>query len=98
MIYDYHVRLRDLRLQASLQQDYVAMRVGVAKSTMCAYEAGTRRPSYETLVQLADLYHTTTDYILGRTMACSVDVSGLTEAEREALLRLIAVFEDGRRR
>ena len=31
------------------------------------YEAGRRRPDYETLVALADYLDVTTDYLLGRT-------------------------------
>lgn len=84
MVNDLHVRIRTMRNQRRLRQDHVAAQVGVSRSAMCAYEAGTRRPSYETLVLLADLFHTSTDYLLGRSEK-AIDAAGLT-AEQYALV------------
>lgn len=84
MTYDLHIKIRALRRQKRLRQDHVAAQVGVSKSAMCAYESGTRRPQYETLVLLAELYGTTTDFLLGRSDR-ALDVSGLT-AEQYAIV------------
>lgn len=37
------------------------------KSTYAGYETGYREPSLQSLLQMADLFETTVDYILGRT-------------------------------
>lgn len=47
-------------------QQYVADKLGVARSTYTAYERGTKQPSLETLTKIADLLDTTTDFLLGR--------------------------------
>ncbi|MCM3488828.1 helix-turn-helix transcriptional regulator [Alkalihalophilus marmarensis] len=47
-------------------QQYVADKLGVARSTYTAYERGTKQPSLETLKKIADLLDTTTDFLLGR--------------------------------
>jgi transcriptional regulator with XRE-family HTH domain len=41
--------------------------LGIAKSTYAGYESGYREPSLQALSQLADLFETTVDYILGRS-------------------------------
>lgn len=84
MTYDLHIKIRALRRQKRLRQDHVAAQVGVSKSAMCAYERGTRRPDYETLVLLADIYGTTTDHLLGRS-GKAIDAAGLT-AEQYAIV------------
>lgn len=84
MTYDLHIKIRALRRQRRLRQDHVAAQAGVSRSAMCAYEAGTRRPSYETLVLLANIYGTTTDYLLGRS-GKAIDAAGLT-AEQYAIV------------
>ena len=84
MTYELHTKIRALRRQYNIRQDHIAAQVGVSKSTMCAYENGSRRPDYETLVLLANSYHTTTDFLLGRS-GKAIDVSGLT-AEQYAIV------------
>ncbi len=43
-----------------------ADRLKIAKSTYAGYESGYRMPSIQALVEIADLYETTVDYILNR--------------------------------
>ena len=38
----------------------------MTKVSVCGYENGTRCPSLETFMQLADILGVTTDYLLGR--------------------------------
>lgn len=59
-------RLRQLRKQYHLSQSDVAEVLQVTTSLISSYEHGERTPSPSKLVQLADLYHTTTDYLLCR--------------------------------
>ena len=59
-------RLRQLREQYRLSQNDVAKVLQVTTSLISSYEHGGRTPSPSKLVQLADLYHTTTDYLLCR--------------------------------
>lgn len=50
-----------------LKQSDVAAHLGIAVRSYQYYEAGRRRPDYESLVALADYFGVTTDYLLGRT-------------------------------
>ena len=61
-------RLKDLRLEKGLSQQELGNMVDVTKVSICGYENGTRMPTVENLIRLADALETTTDYILGKEM------------------------------
>ena len=60
-------RLKAARTSCGLTQGQVAAHLKIAVRSYQYYEGGRRRPDYETLVALADLFGVSTDYLLGRT-------------------------------
>jgi transcriptional regulator with XRE-family HTH domain len=60
-------RLSELRKERKWSLQDTADQLGIAKSTYAGYESGYREPSLQSLSQIADLFDTTVDYILGRT-------------------------------
>lgn len=62
----FNERLRQMRMTRSLTQQKFADKLGVALRSYQCYETGTRRPSYELLVQIADILNVSVDYLLGR--------------------------------
>lgn len=63
----YCPRLKDMREDHDLVQKQVAAVLGIDQRTYSNYETGRREIPLHLLVQLAELYHTSTDYLLGRT-------------------------------
>jgi len=63
-------RLKEERFHAGFTQKQVAEHLGIATDTYKGYESQGavrhRDPSFETLVKLAILFNTTTDYLLGK--------------------------------
>lgn len=60
-------RIRDLREDSDLTQEAVAKYLIMKRGVYQRYESGTREIPVWALVKLAELYKTSTDYILGRT-------------------------------
>ena len=60
-------RLRELRARRGFTQDFVARRLGCHESAVSRWESGSRFPTGEDLVALADLFEVSTDDLLGRT-------------------------------
>jgi len=60
-------RLRDLREDRDLLQKDVAKLLGISQTVYSRYERGFQTIPVAHLIKLADYYHTSTDYILGRT-------------------------------
>ena len=63
----YFQRLRDLREDADLSQKQVAALLGIQQTVYSRYERGFQTIPLEHLLTLADFYHVSTDYLLGRT-------------------------------
>ena len=63
----FHKRLKQARIEAGLQHKEVAEKAGLTRPAYSNYEQGFRRPSYEKLVDLANVLDVTVDYLLGRT-------------------------------
>lgn len=57
-------KLKALRLENKMTQDYVARKLNVARSTIAGYETKSRQPSHEKLTSLANLFHVSVDYLL----------------------------------
>ena len=63
----YYKRLLDLREDHDYTQRYVAKYLKMPQPQYFRYEQGYRDIPSDVLIALADLYNTSTDYILGRT-------------------------------
>ena len=59
-------RLRELRARRGFTQDHVAKRLGCHESAVSRWESGSRFPTGEDLVALADLFEVSTDDLLAR--------------------------------
>lgn len=90
-------RLKTLRTKQQLSQSDVAKRIHVTPALISAYEKNERNPSISSLISLADVYRTSTDFILGRTNTNStrtyIDVSELSEAQLKVLQDLINIMK-----
>lgn len=63
----YADRLVHLRRTCGLTQQQIADRLKISRSTYAQYELGRRRPDYEILIDLANIFNVSVDYLLGRT-------------------------------
>lgn len=59
-------RIRELRKQNGLSQKEVAAQLGMQLTQYRRYENGERKPAIDFLIQIADMYGVTLDYLVGR--------------------------------
>lgn len=62
-------RIKSLRKEYGYTQSEVAKRLKIGQTTIANYENGSRIPDISKLSMLADLYHVSIDYLLGRSEA-----------------------------
>ncbi len=86
---DFGNKLRTLRTQAGMSQTELAKRLNITKSVVSYYELQERTPSPDVLVQLADIFHVSTDFLLGINHKKMIDVSDLTDEDFQFLLLTI---------
>lgn len=79
-------KLRTLRTESGMTQTDLAKRLNITKSVVSYYELQERTPSPDVLIKLADIFHVSTDYLLGINHKKMIDVSDLSEEDMRFLL------------
>ena len=100
MIKGLDERLLIARNNTNLSRKQVAELIGVSESLIGLYESGTRQPSLNNLLKLAQLYKVTSDYLLGceSQTTTSISVEGLNSMETKALQQIIACFHQQKKK
>lgn len=83
-------RIKTLREQQNLTQSNLAKQLGITRSSVNAWELGISVPSTQYIVELAQIFKVSTDYLLCVEQTSTVSVSGLTEADIHLVHSLIA--------
>lgn len=82
-------RIRALREQKGLTQTELSRQLGITRSSVNAWEMGISVPSTQYVVELAGIFHVSTDYLLGVGSTSTIDASGLTESDVRLVCALI---------
>lgn len=93
---NFGTKLKELRLQAGMTQKELAAKLDVTKSVVSYYELSERYPSPEVLIRLANIFHVSSDYLLGIERAKTIDVSDLDEEEIKLLYHTVEVLRRDR--
>lgn len=90
-------KLQTLRLKYGYSQKQVAEKLEISPSIVSGYETGERTPSTDVLLSLSNIYHCTTDYLLGKESInppIILDIDGLTDEQIQAIQNLIYTIKD----
>lgn len=84
-------RLQKQRLLMNISQKEAAISIGVSPSIISNYESSERTPSVENLMSLANLYHCSTDYLLGleKNSFVELDTSMLNDCQLQLLQKFL---------
>lgn len=74
-------RIRALREQRGLTQTDLAKQLGITRSSVNAWEMGISVPSTQYIVELAQFFKVSTDYLLCVDHTATIDLEGLTEKD-----------------
>ena len=77
------MKIKDIRLRKGLTQADVAAALGVSSVVYSRYETGKRQPSIDMLIQMADIFGVTVDFLLGRQ---DIEDSTLSDYELQLLI------------
>lgn len=91
-------RIKNLRVSANMTQADLAKKLNITRSSVNAWEMGISTPSSTYLIKLAQLFHVSTDYLLGLSDNVSLDVSLLNEQEIQLVHNLVQYFRDSKKR
>ena len=61
------MRLKELRQARHITQLKLALDLNMSQNTISRYESGEREPGIAELILIADYFHVSSDYLVGRT-------------------------------
>ena len=61
----FATKLKELREECGLSQTQLGKKLNVTQAGVAKWEAGTREPSLDVLLAIAQYFNVTTDYLLG---------------------------------
>lgn len=82
-------RIKSLREQQNKTQTELAKQLGITRSSVNAWEMGISVPSTQYIVELANIFQVSTDYLLGVNISSSISVAGLTDKDIELIHSII---------
>ena len=89
MIYD---KIKELREKANISQSELARNLGVTRSSVNAWEMGISTPTTQYVVEMAQLFRVSTDYILGVANHHTISLDGLSEEEMHIIYSMLDYF------
>lgn len=89
-------RIKSLREQNGMTQAALARKLNVTRSSVNAWEMGIAVPSTAILIEIAQLFHVSTDFLLELQDTATLDVSELNDSEILLLEKLASYFRSTR--
>lgn len=100
-------KLKALRAEKKITQQQLAEYLGVGRPTIAGYETKGKQPDFDKVMEIAEYFNVSTDYLLGMSPIRNpyneeitkpdessqyLDVSGLTEADIEKVKEYIELL------
>ena len=82
-------KIKFLRDEKGWTQTELSKKLGITRSGVNAWEMGISVPSTQYIVELAQLFGVSTDFLLGINSHSTIDVSGLTTEDIKIIYALI---------
>jgi len=88
-VYDFGLRIKELRKRKGLTQKQLGDLLGVTKDAISHYENNTQTPPTAKIIKLAQYLNTSVDYLLGLDDEPVIKVSGLSPEKRQFVMDFI---------
>ena len=82
-------RIKALREQQGITQTELAKQLSITRSSVNAWELGISTPSTQYIVELANIFDVSTDYLLGVQNTSTISVAGLSDKDIELVRSII---------
>ena len=83
-------RIKMLRKEAGISQKQLGDALGVAQTTISAWESGRNEPDYDSIRKMAEILYTSADYLMGYSnedTSEELDTLNITKTQKEKLAR-----------
>ena len=85
-------KIKSLREQLGMKQAELAKKLNLTRASVNGWEMGLTVPATSTIIELAKVFHVSTDYLLGMEYGTTLKIDGLSQKEVAILADLVSCF------
>ena len=85
-------KIKTLREKKGITQSELALKLGITRSAVNAWEMGITVPSTQYVVHLAKFFNVSTDYLFDLSTTATISVEGLSEREIASLVEIAECY------
>lgn len=82
-------RLKECRLKLGITKQEAAKRIQISQPAYLRYEAGSRNPSIQIISKMAEVFSTSTDYLIGKSADSSPNRLVVEQSDTPTLFSLV---------
>lgn len=86
--------IKKLREEAGFSQSELARKLGISRSSVNSWEMGLSTPTTPYIVEIAKIFHISTDYLLGIDKQRCIVLDGYKDTEIELIYNLLKYFDE----
>ena len=88
------MKLKQLRLEAKLTQQEIANKLGINRVNYSRYENEQIEPDLETLIQLANFFHVSVDYLIGNEQPNKIDLTSISDIKKDCIEEIQSLTDE----
>lgn len=93
-MFDFGLRIRELRENRNMTQEALGRRVGRSKPVISSYENNLKTPTLDVLISIANVFNVSLDYLVGIEKKQTLNISELTDPQIQILKTIVDEFSD----
>lgn len=87
-------RLKECRLKLGITKQEAAKRIQISQPAYLRYEAGSRNPSIQIISKMAEVFSTSTEYLIGKSAVSTPNRIIIEQNESASLFSLIEICQN----
>lgn len=93
-MFDFGLRIRELRRKHHMSQEELGRRVERSKSVISSYENNLKIPPLDILTEMARIFHVSLDYLVGIDKAEMISVQDLTVQQKKLVQMIVSELHE----
>lgn len=93
-MFDFGLRLRELRVKHKMSQEELGRRVDRSKSVISSYENNLKMPPLAILIDMAHIFNVSLDYMVGIDKEAMVSIESLNTSQQNLVQTIILELKD----
>ena len=93
-MFDFGLRIRELRESRNMSQEALGRRVGRSKPVISSYENNLKLPPLDVLVDISNVFNVSLDYLVGKEKYKTLNTNGLSPEQIETLHLIADEFRE----